>query len=124
MGADFIYTAVRIDRPAEEWLAAVNAATDLQLAELADEASGHYWWDDEQTDPEALRSELAAAITVAYDVNHRETHWFTPLPFTEKTFCLTGGMSWGEPPTEAFLPLQLLARFQELCDEWGSDEPR
>lgn len=112
MGADYIYAEVDLYNTQEEAIAAVNALTDLQVAEWTQDR-----WGDE---PSAIFDDAAdAKLTMIAYVNelfsvdgYRDVNVMT-LGDEEGVRIGSGGMSYGDDPTTSFECIDAVVRMDE-----------
>lgn len=112
MGADFIFAIADITDPEDTWLA--KADNHIQL--FMDNYDSMCRWDDLNDDElaAAVTSELKDAINTCYHYEGREMGWFSPDGIT--TYVLTGGMSWGDSPTDIYDHISMFSGFQTIVE--------
>jgi hypothetical protein len=102
MCADLLITALVIDADREPDFAAARAAVDLLGPEQID-VPDEFWDHDIETDEglEAIREELRASLAELEEAlpGSRELASFA---LRGATVYVTGGLCWGDPPTELF----------------------
>ena len=102
MGADFTFAKfprfTTNDDRREQFRQAIQSAKPEDMEWLRDD----YYWDDESL--EEIISDMVEAIEEASDIQTRETSEYTEYDKNgnEIEMTYTGGMSWGDSPTEAF----------------------
>lgn len=104
MSADFIWAMADVTESKAEWIDRLNQTTDEAFETL-----DHWSIPDED-----VRGRIAEAIDVCYDyMNRSDMGWFSD----ERgggTYVFSGGMSWGDSPTEAFDDIWVFSEFQGL----------
>jgi hypothetical protein len=115
MGADFtIITAPVSEKTKEEVVGRIDKMGASELLNLAD----YLMFDDET--PDEVRGRILEAVKEIVDVDGRD---FAVLTFDGKAHYITGGMSWGDSPTDSFDFIWLLGESQVTDDEyWKSRE--
>jgi hypothetical protein len=114
MGADFCFAFVTIDSGKEpDWKAAekeIERLKDTHITEWSHDWLDQFDYEATKVKPgepdmnfrlpalEALKT-LLADFRQLWDEGTRETGYFE---YCQKAFLLSGGMSWGDPPTEAY----------------------
>ena len=126
MGADFMFavsprcelTTERKKRIKET----IRAIRDEKLLEVVNDYFP-FGLDDEST-PEEIRVTLYRAVLENAEVETRETSWIR-LEGMDWTANITGGMSWGDSPTESFDSLEGISVFDpvyELMKEFSRED--
>ena len=112
MGADFIWARVDISEGRDVW---VERLEHLPDAEVFAALLYHHDWDHYDGDIYAARSEIMSAIDVCFDRSRRDVGrgWFGD----NYEYLITGGLSWGDEPTEAFASAILFSDFQYWYSE-------
>jgi hypothetical protein len=129
MGADFLMAVAEITKPAQHWYDLLGEMDDGAIDAYVKE-SDHIGWDDghEAYWGEEYKGDLATdaerakfyqfvsdrvndAITTCYGES-RQGSWFSD---GEKKWYITGGMSWGDDPTDIFLEVRIMDSFQHFC---------
>lgn len=121
MGADFLMAVAEITKPAEHWYDLLGEMDDGAMDAYVKE-SGHIFWEEDYDDELATDAERAKfyqfvadqindAITTCYGES-REGAWFSD---GEKKWVVTGGMSWGDDPTDIFHEVVIMDSFQRFC---------
>jgi len=110
MGADMTVAFCEITAPIEIARKRIKRMkkSDLEGVFESSNLLDDFTEDEEATPFElyAMRERLLAALEVAYSDQRRDTQH---LYFMGRKFCFTGGMSWGDYPTEAFIDIDLIA---------------
>ena len=117
MGADFIFAVANITEPKEHWQAILGELDDGKMDAYITESDPFEHWTEEyddldETSPEffqAVAERVSDAIETAYSES-RELGWF--IDNHEEKWAITGGMSWGDEPNEAFRDLCIVNSFQ------------
>ena len=123
MGADFIMAVADITKTDQYWRDALAALSDTDIDAFISHSDQTFEWadrlnvevSDDLTSPEPnlvadVRSAIGDAISTCYS-DSRETNWFTD-PATGTRWLITGGMSWGDAPTDAFDDVLIFDVFQ------------
>ncbi len=126
MGADFMFAAsprCELTRERKRRVKeTIRAISDEKLLEVVDD----YWplgLDDEST-PAKIRVELYKAVLENAEIENRETGW-VQLDGMDWIANITGGMSWGDSPTESFDSMSAIACFDpvyELMKEFSRED--
>ncbi len=101
MGADFIFVMAKTCDKPDEAKERINQLSENTLAEVAEQA-----WGNVPDDWQQVRDLLREGIDIASDPHGRTlgtVHISEP-----GTYVITGGMTWGDDPSEAFAPLWAL----------------
>ena len=126
MGADFTFTVSprfeltheRKQRIKEK----IRSLRDEKLLKVVDDYLP-LGLDDEST-PAQIRVELYKAVLENAEIERRDTNWFR-LEGMEWTANITGGMSWGDSPTDAFDSMSAITYFDpvyELMLEFSKED--
>lgn len=106
MGADFVYAIVEVTKPESYWQDIIGELNDGEVMAFAHETNDQYDWFDlydyENIGEPAFCQKVAERISEAVGVSYgytqnREMGWYQD---GIRTFAITGGMSWGDKPTE------------------------
>lgn len=126
MGADFLFAvSPRCELTHErkrQIKEAIRAIRDEKLLEVVND----YWplgLDDEST-PAEIRVELYKAVLENAEIETRETNYIR-LEGMDWVANITGGMSWGDPPTEPFDSMVAISYFEpvyELMKEFSRED--
>lgn len=102
MGADFCYALVDTSIKKQDLVEYVKTMSDEDVSKFADYHFGMFA-NDYETDEEFVtttRANIIAFVEEAYgSENSREVGFFT---VKGTTFLITGGMTWGDDPTDAY----------------------
>jgi hypothetical protein len=116
MGADLMISAIEIKHDRDTALRKVDelVITEADLERLVDE--GVWQYVDEAFSHELVervRGDLREAVRVVYDTNRRDTTWLCVDygKTTERRLVVTGGMSHGDAPTDAWDSFCLVGAF-------------
>jgi hypothetical protein len=119
MGADLMISAIEIKHDKETTLRKVDdlVVTETDFANI--EEAGVWKYEDQEFSPElveALREDLRKAVDVIYDSYRRDKALFYVDYGQEnqREFVITGGMSWGDAPTDAWDSFELAQLFPQL----------
>ncbi len=117
MGADFMFTVCpRCELTQERKKRikeTIRAISDEDLLEVVND----YWQPclaDEST-PAEIRVELYRVVLENAEIENRETSWIQ-LEGMDWVANITGGMSWGDSPTESFDSMHSIAYFDPVYD--------
>lgn len=106
MGADFIVAYARKSDSPESLKTLVQYATPELIMWIAEDAGDEWLYDDitgEGTDPDAqYRELLVEAIDYIHNEQPRDMTWIHDPDLGDRPIILTGGMSWGDDPTESY----------------------
>ena len=113
MGADLAIDYVEIRASEDEALARLAnlVINEDTLDRFIDNAS-YFEYEDEDFTPELaekMRERIKEAVSVVYSTRRRDTSWLNIDG--DRTFVFTGGMSWGEEPTEAMEDFRIFNEF-------------
>lgn len=105
MSADFLFTMIRVpgresDTDSTKIHARLASISDARLVEAAEWSLGWGGLDD--------ANEVLSAAQAALEYINSEASDFGFWEDGPDRFVLTGGMSWGDEPTEAFRHIRLL----------------
>lgn len=112
MGADLIVSVIELRESKEK---AIERLAKIVFNEDSNELfqnAGYYFWEDEQEiTPEILndmRKRVASALEVVYGYSREMTHISID---GDRRFVITGGMSWGDMPTDIFEDFNIFQEF-------------
>ena len=116
MGANFVYAIAEIDQSRQYWLDKLNNLNVDNIADIADEL-GNYLYDFDELDGaelvEAVKARVADSINESYDAYEGSSREASSLHLTgDRNFVITGGMSWGDAPTDVFDHIALFDTFR------------
>jgi len=122
MGADFIWAIAPVNADKDKVLARAKILTYEECEELYHEGE-HYFLgyadivgDEEQAEfRQGVIDRLVEAIEVCYRTSRELDH----LTLKGNRYVLTGGMSWGDVPTDVFDDVGLLANFDYWLERKG-----
>jgi hypothetical protein len=102
MGADLLITALVIDQGRTPDFAAAHASIDSVTSDRV-ELPDEFWDHDPETDEgiDAIRDELRASLS-DLEAALKQSRELTWLQTRGATVYLTGGLSFGDAPTELF----------------------
>lgn len=115
MGADWIGGYVELSKTREEALAALENMSDyLLLQTMKDRDIDPYRWEDEEGvfDIDAFRESCRSAVNDCYDAAEGKRRDGTGWLIYGKVYAVSGGDSWGDPPTDLCESIWLV---EELC---------
>lgn len=106
MGADFIVAYARKSDQPESLKTLVQYATPELIMWIAEDAGDEWLYDDitgEGADPDVqYRELLVEAIDYIHNEQPRDMTWIHDPDLGDRPIILTGGMSWGDDPTESY----------------------
>ena len=116
MGADLLLNYVEIAEPREKAQARLDKLQMTQELLEAFENCGEYQFSDEEFSEQvqkSMRARLQRALDVVYD---NEEKWTTRdvtryVIDGNRTFLFTGGMSWGDDPSESYADFCIFYEF-------------
>jgi hypothetical protein len=112
MGADFVWTKADVTKPKSYWVELVDKMDEDDVSSFID-----YFYDcddwyegDELSKSEEARVLLWESIEACYNyMNRADIGWEI---VDDKTYILTGGLTWGDDPTESFVHVSMLSVLQ------------
>jgi hypothetical protein len=118
MGADFIWARADVTETKHTWFDRITQMSHedtirfvhdtedfLMLADMCDDA------DNDEELVTKVKERLTEAVDIVYGYHsNREMGWFIE---GDRTYALTGGMSWGDDPTEVLQDVVLFAELQK-----------
>ena len=113
MGADLMLNYVEIAEPREKAQARLDrlVLTEADLSTF--ENCGYHYFEDEDFSEELakkMRAKIQEALDVVYDADgRRDVSSF--IIDGNRTFYLTGGMSWGDDPSECYTDFWIFFEF-------------
>lgn len=114
MGAEFVWVTTRLNGEADDWVDFVNSWDETTTRKFVDDTDNELFWSDIYEDDrlcEDVVARLLEAISVCYGyMSSREMGWTVDSDGT--IVILTGGMTWGDEPTEAFREIILFDMLQ------------
>ncbi len=128
MGADFLMAVAEITKPEQYWYDLLGEMDDGAIDAYVEESETlHYWKEDYEgelvTDKDRSKfyqyvaERVNDAIKTCYGES-REGSWFSD---GEKKWYVTGGMSWGDDPTDIFNEVRVMDSFQYFWQLQGTD---
>ena len=124
MGADFIYAVANITETKEHWQTILGELHDGKMEAYINESETLMYWSNDydhldMDSPEffqAVAERVSDAIETAYG-DSRELGTFRDN--SEEVWAITGGMSWGDEPTDTFHELRIVDSFQTWYEAEG-----
>lgn len=110
MGADFVYAIIPLDRPLEYWQKLIREVSDADLSEFAVASEFDFRFEDLKLSE--VREVIDNAFEVAMNGQSREVGMWTPDGGATR-YAITGGMSWGDDPTEAYREFETCHSFMD-----------
>lgn len=117
MGADFMYAYTPIRGGRSEWIEIAKSAEVSDLRDILEDRIMDYLVEDME-DEEQVRAAFVDAINTVWDAIENRNREVARIQIDGETCLITGGMSWGETPTDIFDPIVLYAEFQD----WFTDK--
>jgi hypothetical protein len=116
MGADLLLNYVEIAEPREKAQARLDKLQITKEHLEAFENCGEYQFSDEEFSEQVqkdMRARLQRALDVVYDNDEKQTSRdVTRLVIDgNRTFLFTGGMSWGDDPTNSYTDFWIFFEF-------------
>ena len=117
MGADFLFAATPRFKPTPERCREIKTFLREYPEDKLFGLVGDYWilGLDEESTAKEIRFRIYEAVLEAAEYETRETSTLR-MPGMNFEATITGGMSWGDSPTEAFNILGDLTSFADLWD--------
>ena len=100
MGADLILAATQVPKDAEEAIRRIDRLNSEEIEYIRD--YGGLW---DFTDEEVREALNSAASDILAGPEYRD---LAVMTFGGKEYFISGGMSWGDDPTDSFRPVMLL----------------
>jgi len=115
MGADLMVTKFPRFTVTDNRKQSLKNTIDSLFESDIDEMREMYFFDDESE--EEIKQALLEAVEFSAEAETRETTSFSEYNQEGERFYsnVTGGMSWGDSPTEAFDQFNLASYFEEIC---------
>lgn len=124
MGADFIMATADNTKPAQHWLDILGEMNDGLIADYIKATEDHLYWEEDyedELDTNEARTKfyqhVAERVTEAINNCYSDTREVSTLIDGEKKWLITGGMSWGDPPTDIFNDVIIFDSFQAFYQE-------
>jgi hypothetical protein len=116
MGADFIFAITPVtDADREELIRRFDLLSQDELFERA-ENGGFYMFEDDETDEEVTQL-IWNHLIESIEYLNSDPRDAGGLTIEGRTYAVTGGMSWGDSPTEAFEYIRFLESLGITDDE-------
>jgi len=112
MGADLTLGITKIERSFEE---AVKALKELEPESVYNAVS--YWFDVDEYDYDEALAKAIECLKEVYGYYEHGSRDTAVLTLDGKRWLITGGMSWGDDPTDAFRPIALMEDLGVTSDE-------
>lgn len=123
MGAEFLMAVAEITEPEQYWLDLLGEMDDGAMAAYVKETETLHYWEEDYADEldtdedrakfyQYVAERVNEGIKTCYS-DSREGAWFSD---GEKKWYVTGGMSWGDLPTDIFDNVRIMDSFQYF---WG-----
>lgn len=118
MGADFIYAMADTTKPLVHWLDTLGEFDDGQMEEFLG-TSGMEWVFDDffEGDDHVAYQKCAERIQEALHITYNGSRETGVALIDGKRWTLTGGVSWGDPPTEVFDDIAIADAFISFVSE-------
>jgi len=117
MGATFVFATANITQPKEYWQNYLGEMDDGQMQSFIDYSDEMFDWEN-ALDPfsaQDVAERVSEAIEVAYDDFRRDVGYWQE---GDTLYALTGGLSWGDEPTDAMRELMIFNYLQV----WAEDQ--
>jgi hypothetical protein len=118
MGADLIIAMLPMRKTQDEAIAKLKSLTQ---DDLLDTLSNYHAREFDKETPEAEYAEaiefMIGKIAEVYDYYEKGSRDTEVRTLDGTPWLITGGMSWGDDPTDAFESLNIVANFQLTDDE-------
>jgi hypothetical protein len=109
MSADFVFAVAEIDRTQDDWQSFVTGMDDDTLRQFITATNYDFYWDEFFEDSvnieRQVRERLCEAIAVCFGGSREIGYWRD----NGREFVVTGGMSWGDEPTDAMTDVFMLS---------------
>ena len=126
MGADFCYTYTTVEGSRKEWLETLEMFlhTDTLIEILVD--TGYIYLIDDEVDidedgqeayDKAVRELFANTINEVWDAIEHRSREVAVLEIGGEKILLTGGMSWGDSPTDIYDTINLYDDFTRIINK-------
>lgn len=134
MGADLVVTIAELRESEEEAIARVAkiALTETDLERFDGVGCGDFWDMEEFTEDTVrqMRERLVEAVKVTYSIQgYPDRDSFTFTIDGSRNFVATGGTTWGDDPSSAYVDVSLFTEFvgypyhespdSEVVREWN-----
>ena len=122
MGAEFVYAIVEVTEPEEYWQGLLGELDDGQVMAFVNETNDQYDWIDlydyddlgEPAFCQQVAERVSEAVNVCYDYQqNREMGWHHD---GERIFIVSGGMTWGDAPTDCLNDMWMFDNFRYWHD--------
>ena len=110
MGADFLLTVVPVCELTPERIAALKAKLDEAFK------------DEEEDDYGNTKESIADSLDEYINCDFGSSREVGTLGIRGVTYLVTGGMSWGDEPTEAYGHLCRLDMFYDQLEAWALED--
>lgn len=111
MSADFVFGITSADEPKQYWIEKVNNLSDKIFQDFCESTD---WYVDVEETPQSrseMRGAVVEAIEACYDEKRSDIGWCV---LEGKRYVVSGGMTWGDEPTEACRSLWLFDAFKDF----------
>jgi hypothetical protein len=118
MGADFVFSIVPLDRKYDYWKEAIDSVTKSDfnsLLDLAERVNVEYKFED--LDLDDFKEVVDEAFQVVFLGHGSDIGFWSPDGV--KSYAITGGMSWGDDPTDAYQYFETCEFFMDWHDRKG-----
>lgn len=121
MGADFTYEILPLCRKTDERVAELKALIDgLTLDTYQGVALWESCCDDDELDE--YKEELRIAVNDYWELDGRRDVGCLQMGSQDITYILTGGMSWGDGPTDAYDIMTKLTGFWDFFYRYAKED--
>lgn len=106
MGADFLGAFVPMETSRDSAKSKLREYPEgFVLDHLSDYFAQEFYEEDGKTEYEQALEYVDNAIDFVYDLYAHESREVTVFKYRDVDILVTGGMSWGDDPTDAFQPM-------------------
>ena len=120
MGADFIYSIAPVEVDKEKLVARAKVLTYEEAEEIYNE--GEYFFPGAETEEDAeFLQGIIDRIVEAIEICYTTSRYLDHLTLKGTRYVLTGGMSWGDTPTDVYDDVCILANFDYWLERKGEN---
>lgn len=123
MGADFVFAVANVSQPKTYWFGVLGGLSDDQISAYIESSETGMWWSemfDQETGYEfrtSVLERIGQAVDATYSNTGRQSGTF--IDNHEEKWAVTGGMSWGDDPTDSYQDIEIMCSFQEWWEAEG-----
>lgn len=118
MSADFVFAVANITKSEDYWQDYISHMDDGHMESFVNETDDQFYWADMFDHPvsdlyshdflQKVAEHVSAAVTHCYR-DERDLGWWKN---DGQTFVITGGMTWGDAPTDSFDAVRIFDALQ------------